>query len=63
MAFVPIGFLLIACIAGSLCLADLPLLASSVAKELGASCLGFAAIVALAFRTFLVRDPHKPEGG
>jgi len=62
MLFAPIAFLLIACVAGGLCLADLPVAADNVVRELSASSLAFSAILAIAYRSFLAQEPRKTKG-
>src|SRR5262252_2692147 len=62
MLFAPIAFLLIAGVSGVLCLADLPAAADSVARELSASSLAFAAILAIAYRSFLGRELRRTKG-
>jgi hypothetical protein len=62
MIFAPIAFLLIACVAGGLCLADLPVTAGNAVRELSASSLAFSAILAIAYRGDLGRELRKSKG-
>jgi len=63
MLFAPIAFLLIACVSGGLCLADLPAAADNVVRELSASSLAFATILAIAYRGTLGRELRRAKGG
>jgi hypothetical protein len=62
MLFAPIAFLLIAFVSGGLCLANLPVPADNVVRELSASSLAFSAILAIAYRSFLAQEPRKTKG-
>jgi hypothetical protein len=62
MLLASLAFLLLAFAAGGLCLADLPVTAASVAKELTASSLAFSAILAIAYRG-LARSTRESSGG
>ena len=62
MLFAPIAFLMIACVSGALCLVDLPAAADTVIRELSASSLAFAAILAIAYRSFLAQEPRRTKG-
>jgi hypothetical protein len=62
MLLASLAFLIVAFAAGSLCLADLPVTAASVARELSASSLAFSAILAIAYRAFFARVARNSGG-